>query len=172
MGARKEAAKRGERTYETGRACLNGHITYRYVQSGSCSACVADAAKQHRTVAADPRPELPLVQLTVRAHDADIASVVDTAIALVQMRYPTAARWQVIKHESGSRPIGGMKLYDLNLDERDVAVVRQMAKALFERRCADGNAVRGQIFGKAVTSVPVTNLGSLYEDELSLMHRC
>ena len=37
---RKEALQLGLKTYETGRICRNGHLTYRYASTGACSACV------------------------------------------------------------------------------------------------------------------------------------
>lgn len=37
---RKAARELGRPTYYTGKICLNGHQSYRYVQSGSCSECV------------------------------------------------------------------------------------------------------------------------------------
>ncbi len=37
---RSEAAKQWLPTYTTGRPCKNGHNTYRYTQSGTCSKCV------------------------------------------------------------------------------------------------------------------------------------
>lgn len=40
---RKAARELGRSTYYTGKICLNGHQSYRYVQSGSCSECVNGA---------------------------------------------------------------------------------------------------------------------------------
>lgn len=37
---RKDAILAGENTYFTGKQCKNGHIAYRYVQSGTCTDCV------------------------------------------------------------------------------------------------------------------------------------
>ena len=37
---RSEAVKQWLPTYTTGRPCKNGHNTYRYTQSGTCSQCV------------------------------------------------------------------------------------------------------------------------------------
>lgn len=37
---RKEAAVMGLTKYETGRPCRNGHTTYRYTASGTCSCCI------------------------------------------------------------------------------------------------------------------------------------
>jgi hypothetical protein len=38
--SRSEAKKNGASQYFTNLPCRNGHITYRYTQSGSCSACI------------------------------------------------------------------------------------------------------------------------------------
>lgn len=174
MGARKDAMLRGETTYETGRPCMNGHTAYRYVLSGSCSACIAAnrKASTQPTVTPPPEPDAPLVVYKARIFHQDVRLVFDTALALVRARWPAATLWDVVRSGRGRYPVSDSFVYGLHLDERDVPMVRDMVRALFERRCADGAAVREQIFGKAVTSVPVTNLGSLYEDELSLMHRC
>jgi hypothetical protein len=40
ISSRSEAQKTGKSQYFTNLPCRNGHITYRYTQSGSCSACV------------------------------------------------------------------------------------------------------------------------------------
>lgn len=37
---RKEAIRDGENTYFTGNRCSNGHLSYRYVKSGTCYECI------------------------------------------------------------------------------------------------------------------------------------
>lgn len=37
---RPEAKALGLKIYTTGRPCKNGHLTYRYTQSGTCAACI------------------------------------------------------------------------------------------------------------------------------------
>lgn len=37
---RAQAAADGDKTYFTGKVCKNGHMTYRYVQSGGCYDCI------------------------------------------------------------------------------------------------------------------------------------
>lgn len=37
---RKEALALKLKTYDTGRPCINGHLTYRYTSTGSCAMCV------------------------------------------------------------------------------------------------------------------------------------
>lgn len=47
---RHNALLEGKDRYFTGRPCKNGHIAFRYAQSGTCSACMAEAkAKFSRT---------------------------------------------------------------------------------------------------------------------------
>lgn len=40
FNTRKDARDAGVKTYNTGKVCSNGHLSYRYVQSGACAECV------------------------------------------------------------------------------------------------------------------------------------
>jgi hypothetical protein len=42
---RKEAQLAGVTRFTTGRPCINGHLTYRYTSTGSCSQCVNGVSK-------------------------------------------------------------------------------------------------------------------------------
>ena len=45
---RKEALKRGARTYRTGKLCKNGHDAPRYTLSGACSECISESKIRER----------------------------------------------------------------------------------------------------------------------------
>lgn len=44
---RSEAAKGGYYKYFTGRACKNGHLSYRYTKTGGCAECVHYHTKKY-----------------------------------------------------------------------------------------------------------------------------
>lgn len=46
--SRPEAAKRQLRHYYTGKPCKNGHAAKRYVNTGSCMACIATYQSRYR----------------------------------------------------------------------------------------------------------------------------
>ena len=49
MGVRQQAKDRGDSRYSTGKLCINGHRSARYVSTGGCVQCVEEG-----------RPSLPL----------------------------------------------------------------------------------------------------------------
>lgn len=134
MGKRKEAMQRGENTYFTGKRCSNGHLTYRYVQSGSCSACINANAAKYR-----PEPVLqyvlPLVTFKCRIFPVDVQMVLDAAVGMTQRRHPGVMRHQVVRNEKGRYPAAGVNLFELNVDAEDVDLLRQMVNALMSARC-------------------------------------
>lgn len=70
---RAAAKEAGLRHYYTGRPCTNGHTAPRYVQSGACSACIADSVARSRAAYAVEQSEPRRLQReeygrTVRVH--------------------------------------------------------------------------------------------------------
>ncbi len=45
---RMQAAKEGLNKYNTGKPCLNGHRSPRYVHNGTCVQCALESANKHR----------------------------------------------------------------------------------------------------------------------------
>ena len=46
--SRRNAMRLGMVRYYTGKPCVNGHVSERYVGSGACVACVRESAKEFR----------------------------------------------------------------------------------------------------------------------------
>lgn len=88
---RKDAYAQQLRTYDTGRPCRNGHLTYRYTISGSCSECVKISNTNRGSI---PRPDriplprldraplpkpVPLAEAFVFAYAEDLQAIADAA---------------------------------------------------------------------------------------------
>jgi 5-methylcytosine-specific restriction endonuclease McrA len=55
MGLRKQAKEAGLKTYFTGKPCSNGHVSDRFVTSGSCRLCAADGCARWEAKNKDSR---------------------------------------------------------------------------------------------------------------------
>lgn len=145
---RKVARDLGCRKYFTGKVCRNGHVAERYTQSGTCVDCLAET-NSARTV---PIADFPLVELRLRATQADGALLIKTAIAVTQVRFPTVSPVLVCRRPEGSDPQGGMWLYVLRVDPQDVKVLTDMQFALMRKHAPDIEAARQHAFGLAAAS--------------------
>ncbi len=85
---RPEAVKKGMSQYTTGRPCKQGHLTYRYTVSGSCSACVRPKFEK--------RTDPDFVNMRIRVRDKHVGEVdaimhfmAITRVPSLTMRYVT-----------------------------------------------------------------------------------
>ena len=142
---RKQAMLNRENTYFTGSPCKNGHITYRYVQSGSCSECInghktsgATAAKNRESrlnemssaIKAKQVIKENLVLVKVRIVPKVREQVAAAAFALASMRYPGLMLADVDPNRAPSdrHPSSGQALYSFYCHDDDVAMLRLIAK--------------------------------------------
>lgn len=154
---RQEARQRGDKTYFTGVACKNGHVARRYVQSGTCSACIraSNSPVDDPNVEARSAAKSQLVQVKFRLFDVDLDVFKAAAYAMALARFPVLLAGDVFP---GLLPLdkgGGTALYKLNCHEGDIAQLREIAESLRRARSVDGNKAREQAHGKAVASVSV-----------------
>ena len=143
---RKQAMLDGENTYFTGTPCKNGHITYRYVQSGTCYECInghrisadSNAAKLRESRLAETSSALKvktdakssLVLVKVRIVPKVREQVAAAAFALANLRYPCLSMTDVDPERAPTdrHPSSGQVLYSFYCHDDDVAMLRLIAK--------------------------------------------
>lgn len=131
--------------YDAVRPCKRGHQTQRYVSTGACVDCLAlkmgRPAPKVTKKRAIPAFDWGFVFIGLRLHPADARSVIDTAVALSKLRQPKASEYYVCRRTGGEDPQGGMRLYRLEVDPRDVAALKEIERVLLEARSAPALAV-------------------------------
>lgn len=166
---RKDAMMSGMTQYFTGEPCVNGHISYRYVQSGTCAACVRAAASESRKEApaflaqrqADRAARLAaseaktvalaqLVDIKVRVFDSDAALLRDTAAALCRARYPALTLADVVLRKPATDPQAGTGLYRMLVHPDDIPMIRETANVLIGTHKVDIGARRHHILDTAL----------------------
>jgi hypothetical protein len=168
---RKQAMIDGENTYFTGKPCKNGHMSYRYVQSGTCYDCInatrlapdsptATAREQRLTEAAKVMRAKNLVKenlalVKVRLFAAEREGVALIAYALATMRFPML---KVSDVDPKLAPIGsepsGTALYQFYCYDDDIATLRDAAAATFTKYVPDFEARRRELIASAATYLP------------------
>ena len=145
---RKQAMLDGENTYFTGTPCKNGHITYRYSQSGSCHDCINGhkiSAESHAARARELRlsetaatlrtkldAKAALVLVRVRIIPKIREQVSLAAFALASMRYPCLTTLDVdpelvpTDRHAGS----GQALYAFYCHDEDIDALRTIAASM------------------------------------------
>jgi hypothetical protein len=79
---RKQAHALGKHKYSTGKPCIRGHKTFRYVNTGVCIDCAATYSKNYQNrYSKSPKPEITEVKLTLRS-EKDRAALMKYADAL------------------------------------------------------------------------------------------
>ena len=145
---RKQAMADGENKYFTGQPCKNGHMSFRYVQSGSCYDCINGdkisqdsptvIAREKRlsevaaTLKAKQIAKDNLALIRVRAFHGQREQIAAAAYAMAAMRYPSLTLDDIDpklaptdKHENG----GAMHAFYCHDD--DIAMLRSIAASLF-----------------------------------------
>lgn len=165
---RKQAMVDGENTYFTGKPCKHGHVTYRYVQSGSCYDCVngsrvsinsptaiAREARLAATASAVRGKEIAknsLVQVKLYCRDADLELFKATAYAFAVMRFPELSPGDVWAGAVHVKCDGG-DLYKVNAHVDDVGALRDLERSLQASSRADAYAVAAKLHGEYNASV-------------------
>lgn len=160
---RKEALAKGIKTYDTGRPCANGHLTYRYTQSGTCAGCVA-GVRAHASAAlaehpdADPmraRNVLPLVEIKVCAWETFALATEEAIRALTLARYPEATERDLRPRGALTGRQAGTVMMPVKVHPDDVRTAHKIAAAYISRRPnkPDVEALRARFFAAAPTSV-------------------
>jgi len=127
---RPEARARGLKTYYTGKICRNGHDSYRYTQSGTCSQCIRDAnggGPVDPTSAAKRDAKAQLVQARFRLHDVDRETFAASAWAMAVMRYQVLTLGDIDPHTLPQDKTNGTGLYAFYCHHEDVDTLRTLA---------------------------------------------
>ena len=165
---RKEAMMAGENTYFTGKPCKNGHMSYRYVQSGTCYDCINStnispdsptaAARERRltevaaTLQAKNLVKENLALVKVRLFAADREGVALVAFALATMRFPMLKPSDVDPKlaPSGGEP-SGTALYSFYCHADDIAALRAAAHDTTSKYRPDVTATKQAVLRSALT---------------------
>ena len=168
---RKQAMIDGENTYFTGKPCKNGHMSYRYVQSGTCYDCInatrlapnsptSTSREQRLSEAAKLLQAKNLVKenlalVKVRLYAAERDGVALIAFALATMRFPML---KVSDVDPRLAPTGneasGTALYQFYCHDEDIATLRDAAAATFNKYVPDFEARRRALVASAATYLP------------------
>jgi len=130
---RSEAKNQGLTTYNTGRPCRNGHITYRYTLSGSCSLCV-NPAKQGDTASFDKKN---LISAKFRLYDIDVDSFALVVWGFAVIHYPSVTQKDVTQKLQPTDRTAGTGMYSFNCRPEDVAALRDIAADFGNRHKID-----------------------------------
>lgn len=155
---RQAAMRKGLTKFYTGRPCKNGHLSYRYVKSGGCAACIQLAngrSVDDPNVEARRAAKSQLVQVKFRLFDVDLEVFKAAAYAIALARFPVLQVGDVFP---GLLPLdkeSGTALYKFNCHEGDISQLREIAESLRRARSVDGNVLRARVHGKTIASVPV-----------------
>ncbi len=167
--SRSSAAAQGLTKYYTGNPCKNGHLNYRYVQSGTCSDCIREASNGARAsvqarTGAPLSPEqmavrrdalVELVDIRVRAYPEDAGTLRAVAAAYCCAQYPTLAPADVHILVAPSDPAGGTFLYRVRVPSAHIDALRATANALLAARSSvDLNRFHAQQVEAAAALAP------------------
>lgn len=182
---RKEAIAQGSSQYYTGKPCRNGHTTYRYTTSGTCSACVAAATAKNREeislaaqpleVRAAPRPyerrsredlyerraivAEDLAEIRLRAYiGSDAQLLVKLASSLCLAKYPQLTSSDVAVRAPISGRVSGTALYRVKCPVESVAFLQETAAVLLRNHRVDLRPFHERQLQQALASVPVEPL--------------
>lgn len=146
---RKDAMLIGSNTYLTGRPCIHGHMSVRYVQSGSCRECInlnhsnayAGIKENKIAVRNNTLEELKLktaareqlVLLKIRLYPQERDDIGLLAYGFGQLRFPMLEFRDFDPKLSPSSEAGGTYIYKFYSHAEDVEPIRDAALATFKK---------------------------------------
>jgi hypothetical protein len=160
---RAEAFAAGRTQYFTGKPCKHGHVTYRYVQSGTCAACISSSTGRSRaeaehilSVDRQARRDyvVDLAELRVRCYPGDARTVLETAAAMCTAAYPSLTRDDVTVRAAPTDAAGGTMLYRLRVPVQHAQMVRDLAQALLSAHRVDLSGFHEAQAHQAAAMVP------------------
>lgn len=150
---RAEAQAQGKNTYYTGRACRNGHVTYRYTQSGTCAGCINESTNAARRGEASPFTPMngpreylqQLIELRVRVYLDQAEMIREIAAAYCVGKFPLLTKEQVKIRATPTDAAGGTALFRVRVPLENAQAIRDTAQALLNARAIDVAAARARI---------------------------
>lgn len=161
--SKKDAEAAGLKKYFTGKACKHGHITYRYVQSSTCAACVGVAVAVTKSPDAGAiRAEAQAVgevrlkalkQLTeenIRAATVDLPQLKELVGVTVTARFPMLTEDDAYPNKAPTDRTAGTALFRFRVHPDDLELIRGSAISWMRARSVDVQAARQRAAEQAV----------------------
>ena len=119
---RSEAIKLSLPRYTTGRPCKNGHLAYRYTQSGTCSECINpnNGSKPH------------MAELRVRVFDKHLHELTTAVHLAAMLRYPKVTISHITCNGRRSSVVNGTSIRYFRVHEDDYETLNQLALSMFK----------------------------------------
>lgn len=140
---RQAAMRKGLTKFYTGRPCKNGHLSYRYVKSGGCAACIQLAngrSVDDPNVDARREAKAQLVQVKIRLFQVDLEVFKAAAHAMTLARFPVLKLGDVFPGLLPTDSAAGTALYKFNCHETDISQLREIAAGLLAAHRVDFTA--------------------------------
>lgn len=142
--SRKAALAAGQKTYHTGVPCRNGHTTYRYTSSSTCSGCLRSAEAGFKTsggtnLRAKFYEESTPVYIFLPPADKELMK--EALRQLNDVRWPGVVSVFILKKP----PVGGLAKYEVRAHPQDAQTVRDIADAFCKPYQASGKAAAAAI---------------------------
>lgn len=161
---RYDAKLKGLKTFDTGKPCINGHLSFRYTSSGNCAKCVTSTANDTGHF----RHVLGPISLRVAPEDVERLALIIFAYA--KMRYPEIDQELIRTHRKPTKHAGGTSLYHfmchvddaLDLVKASVDMLNTHTRTK-EQIEADRTAIFGKIDAKADKPLPAFGDEKLYD---------
>lgn len=151
--SRKAAFAAGQNKYHTGRPCKNGHLTYRYVSSGTCSGCIRRAELGYQTPVGDDAFAKFLAETTevlIFLPPSDVENMREAMRQLNVVRFGDVANVFVTK-----KPVsGGLAKYSVRAHPADAQTVLAVAHAFCAPFMASGAEAYARIHGARQEAMP------------------
>lgn len=163
---RKEAKMDGDKTYFTGEACKNGHLSHRYAANGACAQCV-NGGKLRLDLGESTAKKLELLNkseiyrkeleevarlrlekkaamsqmqiMKVRCFRQDRSVVLTYAYALAAMRFPTLQLEDLDPKKVPTHAEHGTAMFSFYCHDEDIENLRNYAINQFKQTCGKPN---------------------------------
>lgn len=130
---RSEAIQLGLNTFDTGRPCRNGHLTYRYTQSGACAGCIRGHNADTTGAPLDRERRIAkaaLVKMRFRIFAQQLQALLDAAYAAASTRSPALKPEDVRSHSAPTSVVVGTGMYAVMIHPDDREIILEVSKAL------------------------------------------
>lgn len=161
--SRSEARNRGLSQYFTNLPCKNGHVAYRYTQSGTCSGCIRsystpspEFVEQRQNMNKARANMETMVSFRSRVFSEDFAFFRSLVLAAALEHEPLITTRDIFNGGKGSSSMENSAVYIFNCFAEDMEHLRMMAVEMFNAKCridttAHRARIQAELDGKAVT---------------------
>jgi hypothetical protein len=149
---RSNAKAAGRKIYFTGKECKHGHITYRYVDSGTCSECIngnnrkarGDTSAQYQYEKNEERRAAigQLIQVAICVQAQDVPEARDVAAALCLARFPCLSLADVTLGKPPQKWATNVPKNHFLIPAQDLETMRAIESNLLARHKVDFTHIR------------------------------